>query len=220
MNYFSHFYFDHLTGNHEYNTGLILPDFTRKWIKKRIPEKPDEINIHQQSFAGGWMRHHFSDKLFHASHFFEFHHSLLNEMMKKSDMSDDAERKWFLAHVAFELLIDRMIVKYNRTSLDEFYYSLNNADRNSLTVFLNLQGMDNADDFFRIFDHFRTVQYIYYYTDNNKFVYSLNKIMLRAKLNELSAEDAFSVTEVIIDFESKYLNDPKATIRQIENIFR
>jgi hypothetical protein len=46
--------------------------------------------------------------------------------------------------------------------------------------------MKDIEEFFEFFNHFRKVQYIYYYTDNNKFVYSLNRIMIKAGVKPIS----------------------------------
>jgi len=221
MNYFSHFVFDHHPQNHEYNTGLLLPDITRKSIKKFYRTGPAiDISDHHVQFMEGCLAHYESDKKFHRSNFFEKYYHLLNHQISNSSSLINVERKWFISHIIIELMIDRMIVNYQRELLDSFYDSLLNVNENSLRSFLKFYGMKDIDDFFVFFDHFRNAQYIYHYTDNNKFMYSLNRIMLRAKVKPLSENDTETILQIILNFEQTYFNDPIILLNEIRSILK
>ncbi len=220
MNYFSHYAIDHIQDNHDFNTGLLLPDITKKKIRTfKLTENSQIVPNHFQQLHLGCLQHYLSDKIFHSSDFFQKHADLLNYKLKNSGLSNFAERKWFISHVMLELLIDRVIIKEHIYLLDDFYHSLNKVDENNLRQFLHYFGMENSDEFFVFFNHFRSVQYIYHYTDNKKFMYSLNRIMLRAGLNELNIIDNNILEGVLVDFEQTYFNNSNELLNNLKSIF-
>lgn len=220
MNYFSHFVIDHQKNNHEYNTGLLLPDITKSWIKsfKNIFLN-ETFSIHQHELLKGCLQHYHSDKKFHGSLFFHKYYGLLNDEIKNIGLSDEVERKWFIAHIMLELLIDRVILRDNKILLDSFYESLQNVNEISLSDFLKLSGMKNDDEFFKFFNHFRSVQYIYFYADNIKFMYSLNRIMMRANVKELSEQNSAKLLNMMLRFEIIYFNNSAVLLDELKAVF-
>lgn len=220
MNYLSHFFIDHKPEAHYYNAALILPDITKAWIKKfdpaMLPNPASEI--HRQLLSGA-LQHYHSDKLFHASTFFEKYQSLINDKLKNIPLSDDVNRKWFIAHVLTELLIDRQIVKSHQSIVDDFYDSLNHVDDRELSVFLGYFGMADPADFLKFFGHFRNARYIYYYADNNKFLYSLGRIMMRVGIKELSDTDGLVLMKAILDIEQVYMSDTNLILDELKAVF-
>lgn len=187
-------------GNDEFNTGLILPDVTRDFVKSfdiKIPEN----NVYQ-SYKNGCLIHYRADKLFHASDFFNglLHHA--NKLMNEAAFNTDLNRKWFLAHILTEVMLDRILVKQHPDLLKAFYQSLSNINDAECKRFLSLFTNSTLDDFFNGFNHFRSVQYIYYYPDNIKFVYSLNRIMIKAGVGAMSEYNQEVLLQVALQMEN------------------
>lgn len=221
MNYLSHFVIDHHPGDHYYNTALILPDITKRWIKTfRTPGPADSFLPEQLHLLRGCLQHYESDKQFHASPFFEHYQQLVNTHLKSKTFSPDVNRKWFIAHILTELLIDRRIVVTEPSLVNGFYDSLNRVDQDVLAGFLQYYGMAETAEFFKFFDHFRGVQYIYYYADNNKFLYSLNRIMMRVGIKELSDADAATLLEAILEIEATHMGDGKVLMNELKEVFK
>lgn len=215
MNYLSHFFVDGVPNQHEYNTGLLLPDITRGKIKSFRHEL--DFNTSQSvAFFKGCTAHYAADKKFHASSFFNDVLSFSSSLINGAPFSEDLNRKWFLAHILAELMLDRILVKRFPKVLDDFYLSLQAIDDNRLADFLKLYGIVDLDSFFEFFNHFRKVQYIYYYTDNNKFVYSLNRIMIRAGVSAISDFDQLVLQDVILQLEEKLTEDTNGLIKQLK----
>ncbi len=215
MNYFSHFFVDGIPNQHEYNTGLLLPDITRGKVRSFRHKLVFESTQSEQFFRG-CAAHYHADKKFHASSFFN---KILNDssnIINTALFSNALSRKWFLAHILAELMLDRILVKNYPQELDRFYYSLEAVDDNNLADFLKQYGMSEIDSFFEFFNHFRKVQYIHYYTDNNKFVYSLNRIMIRAGVSAISDSDQLVLQEVILRLEEKLTTDTDGLIKQLK----
>ena len=206
MNYFAHFFVDHKLGQHEYNTGLLLPDVTRGYLKTFKHDLVHD-NTAYSNFYQGCLAHYRADKLFHGSSFFTEVLALANAALNKANFSEALNRKWFLAHIMAELLIDRILITEYPDLLDEFYNSLQQINDNELHGFLNLYKIEDSPKFFEFFNHFRKVQYIRYYTDNNKFVYSLNRIMIRAGVGAMLEDDLLLLQTVCVKLETTLLHN-------------
>jgi hypothetical protein len=220
VNYLSHFFIDNQPGRYYYNAALILPDITRAWVKKIEPSFiPAEADRVQQEILQGCLQHYQSDKKFHTSPFFEHYQNLINRYLKQTPLSDDVNRKWFIAHVLTELLIDRQIVKLSPEVVDDFYFSLSEISDVELDRFLTFCGMGDSTDFFTFLNHFRKARYIYYYADNNKFLYSLGRIMMRVGMPELSEQDGRILLEAILSIEQRYMSNPLALLDELRTVF-
>jgi hypothetical protein len=89
-----------------------------------------------------------------------------------------------------------------------------------LAEFLQYYGMAETAEFFKLFDHFRSVQYIYYYADNNKFIYSLNRIMMRVGIKELSDTDAGLLLEAVLEIEAEHMSDGMILMNELKQVFK
>jgi hypothetical protein len=220
VNYLSHFIIDQTADDHYFNSALIFPDICKRWIKTfNHPEPSIDFSICQHSLLKGCMRHYKRDKQFHSSPFFEKYQRYVNGYLKTVHFTGVVERKWFIAHVLTELLIDRTFVKIYPNYVDAFYTSLTSIDNREVTGFLKHYGMTDVSEFFTFFDHFRSVKYIYYYADNNKFLYSLSRIMLRVGLKELNERDAQLMLEAIQYIETTYMSNGEVLLAELREVF-
>lgn len=220
MNYLSHFYVDHIPDNHYYNAALILPDITKRWVKTfKQPAPSSQFSESQFQLLAGCLKHYRSDQQFHASSFFEHYQDTINRALKKVPFSNAVHRKWFIAHILTELLIDRQLVNLHPTVVDAFYHSLSEVKMEELLPFLTFYGMAETADFVTFFNHFREVKYIYYYADNNKFLYSLNRIMMRVGIAELNATDSGLLLDVILSIEQTYMPEPATLLNELKGVF-
>jgi hypothetical protein len=211
LNYFSHFFVDGIDNQHEYNTGLLLPDITRGKIKSFRHLKLFN-SASNQNFFNGCIAHYHADKKFHASEFFNDILSQSSLIINKAKFNYDLNRKWFLAHILAELMLDRILVRMYPEMLHKFYNSLNSISDYDLSSFLSLYGMKDVEEFFEFFNHFRKVKYIYYYTDNNKFVYSLNRIMIKAGVTPISDFNQEVLCDAALLLEEKLIEDKSSLI--------
>lgn len=220
LNYLCHFFIDHIPDNHYYNTGLILPDICKKWVKQfRHPPLSSTSNAAHFQLKLGAAQHYKADKLFHGSDFFKSHLSIFTQAINNAGLNEKVQRKWFIAHIAFELMLDRMLVKNFPDKVDEFYQSLQAADKEELKFFLMHHGATDTDDFFQFYGHFTSIQYIYYYTNNNKFIYSLNRIMQRAGLHAIDENDANKLLNALLILENDYFADVALQLAGLKQLF-
>lgn len=220
MNYLSHYIIDHRNNDPYYNTALILPDFCKRWIKNfNNPPPPDTFSENEVALLAGCLKHYESDKRFHGSVFFQKYEALISDAIKQETFSIHFTRKWFVAHVLMELLIDRVFVKQLSFHVDAFYDSLNGINDTVLDSFLMYYGILDTAEFFKQFNHFRSVKYIYYYADNNKFLYSLNRIMMRVGIQELSENDAEKLLAIILRIEANHMHDATNLLGELKSVF-
>ncbi len=204
MNYFAHFFVDHKTQQHEYNTGLFLPDVARGFVSSFRAPLPENTLSSIQEFWTGCQAHYRADKIFHSSSLFKTLLDTTNQLVNSAAFSNELNRKWFLAHIMSELMLDRILIKADSRYLDMFYDSLLSIRDHELVDFLKIYHIQNEEVFLEHFNNFRKVKYIYYYTDNNKFVYSLNRIMIRAGVGAMSEQDQQVLLSLVDKLEQQF----------------
>ena len=146
MNYFSHFFVDGIDNQHEYNTGLLLPDITRGNIKSFRHLKLF-TSASSQNFFNGCAAHYLADKKFHASEFFRNILQQSSLIINQAKFNSDLNRKWFLAHILAELMLDRILVRMYPEMLHKFYNSLDSINDSDLAYYLTLYGMKDVEEF-------------------------------------------------------------------------
>jgi len=207
LNYFSHYFFDHIPGNHYYNAGLVLPDFARsaegaKRINTHLEFDPDKqpefYNLNQ-----GSKQHYQRDASFHNSEFFTQNSKLLAELFNTYNFPKEGQRMWFIEHILLELLLDRALIRRHRDVLDDFYYSLRRSRLKTVIDFLVLSGKDGSGGFTRFWNGFLEAEYLQYYLVDEKFIYSLNRIFQRARQPELTDVQADIILRIIGELEGK-----------------
>jgi hypothetical protein len=176
-------------------------------------------NTITQEISKGCYQHLLSDKAFHSSNFFETYTLMFNQAFTNEKFTNAFQRKWFLAHICFELMLDRAMVKTFPDLTNNFYNELNEVNENELRTFLEINNGNQIDTYISRINHFREVQFIRYYTDNNKFIFSLNKIMAKVGLPELSQVDAFELENILTELEFTYFADGEELLKLIKKIF-
>lgn len=211
MNFIAHYHFTHKPGNAYHNLGIVLPDLTRNFIpSKRI--KPEtlrsilELDAHHQLNEGA-RQHYALDRFFHNSPFFINGYTFVKNCTANAQFDGTFSRYFFLNHIFLELMLDRYIISRHTPSIDGFYQSLTEVESEVLGSYLDLNGIETKELFLERFHQFREIRYLYHYTDNEKLIYSLNRIMMQVGLYGLSANNqqqllpCIAETELWIDSE-------------------
>jgi hypothetical protein len=128
-------------------------------------------------------------------------------------------RKWFLSHIIFEMLIDRLLVKHFPSACHSFYSDLDAIDTKILEEFVLRYSYKNIDQFMRNFKHFCEVKYLFAYVFNDSFVFSIARVYKQATTIEMSMSDRFFIKEFIIKIEQQYFYDPIIIIAELKKVF-
>jgi hypothetical protein len=216
LNFFAHFLTDHEQARHHFNAGLVMPDLIRNFLPgKRF--RAEKV-LHEQLDTGakelflGSCRHLERDKMFHQSVFFEQGESQLRNLFHEHNLGQHIPRVWLAAHLVLELMLDRVLMKQHPELLDRFYESLENTATPALESFLHAS-LDVHDPlFYERWGRFVELKYLYHYTDNDAFTYSLMRIYMRAGVSgewNLAARNAMNelipASEVCIFENLKHL---------------
>lgn len=217
MNYFAHYFFDHQPENHYYNAGLLMPDFAR------VADGAKRINIHLDfdsdlhptlhQLNKGSKQHYHTDARFHNSTFFKHQTSRLDELFALHNFPRHNQRLWFLSHILFEVLLDRVLIQHHPQKLDEFYASLQNVQLDTIIEFLAHSGKEGKGRFSNFWNGFLESQYMQYYVKDESFLYSINRILLRAAQPELDLAQGEALLRIVYDME-KELPAQVSTLQQ------
>lgn len=205
MNYFAHYFFDHQKDNSYYNAGLVMPDFARvaegaKRIRIALEFHPVEQELLHQLHLGS-KQHYQSDAIFHNSEFFKVNTRLLDELFTKNNFPRQNQRIWFLSHILFELLIDRVLIQQYPQMLKDFYTSLHQTELEVVVQYLQYSQKDGTGRFTKFWKGFIEAQYMQYYVLDDKFIYSLNRILESAKQSHLTKEQETILVDIIEEME-------------------
>ncbi len=215
MNYLCHYFVDaNPSESPEYHLGLVLPDLARGQIKGL-----NKADFKKDNLLRGCYKHLQADKRFHHSHFFEVGSKQCIEFIKKLPFTNTIERKWFIGHVLFEMLLDRLLVQHFNDVAPSFYTQLKTIDEQLLNNFLVEFNCPDIARFMKGFNHFRTAAYIANYPDNNLFAYSLSRVMKRVGLPELSFSDKVVLMEGIEEIENTMFVNRQKLFLELKNIF-
>ena len=198
--------------------GLLLPDFARNHVTSFSKSALFEKEVHRQIHAG-CMAHYAADKKFHSSDFFEHYCEAFKSHLKVAPFSDGFQRRWFLAHILFEMMIDRLLVKHIVGLCRTYYSGLDEIEPSILGEFLELNQAKNPDELLRNFNHFRNAKYIFQYIDNNTLVYSLSRVLQYAGVGLMSLDDKLVLHQCIIDLEESIFKNALQVITEVKSIF-
>lgn len=184
MNFISHFYLDRNLDNSLFFVGVSTPDlvsvFDRnvRLKKNRLPLiMENESSEDEISFYNGLLRHFEVDRIFHTSDFFYSETARITKLLQETFPADELSRTFFVAHVLFELVLDKILIQQDPNLLTSFY---SHFDSRSISTFVQLTEwathtpMPRYDDFLQ---KFLKKKYLYNYTDWRHVTYILKRIM-------------------------------------------
>lgn len=218
MNYFLHHAVDAIQEDPYYNFGLLLPDLAKHHFAS-FRNLRYQGDLHS-AIVRGCEQHINADKQFHASHFFESKLQKVKHYMSCMPFTNQFNRRWFVAHLLTELMLDRVLSKQRPDLLDSFYHSMSFIVEYDVESFFAYNNAREFVFFWQRFEHFRSVQYIRYYADNNKLIYSLERIMQRVGMPPLSKIDSDLMQNVIEAVEKDYFATQTPLLLQISSIFK
>ena len=218
MNYLSHFYVHQKDEDPMYSLGLIFPDISRGFVKVPGKLNKDEY-LSFIPLAQGCLQHYMADKQFHSSHFFKWGSQVCTEILKDAPFEGEVNRRWFMGHVLFEMLLDRIIVNHQPMVAEHFYQELSAISLARLKDFVILHPHQDIEKFLHIFHHFRSAAYIKNYPDNNIFAFSLSRIMKKAGLPELSLSNKIVLQECVWELENNDFKNVQSVLFQLKEVF-
>lgn len=196
MNFLAHHFF-YATDDPWHNTGLILPDWSRTAKGRRKLEWMAHHG-HSEEHAALWLGclgHYEADMWFHECHYFtETTQKIENDLALLQGKGLFAEqRKWFLAHLLAEMLLDRLIIDRHAGALDHFYGDLRQVPYPDLERFLLQAGKEDMGRFPQAHKGFIESEFIRHYSSYEGLAESLNRVVQRTGQPALNKEEIVSL---------------------------
>lgn len=190
MNFVAHFYLDRHYGNSSFAIGAATPDLLSIYnaelrIKNAQVQKVDTDSLSPvgQELLKGVERHFLADRIFHSSEFFTAETQFLSRSFADNFMDGDVPRKYFIAHVLLELMLDKVLIDNNPGLLEEYYHQFDEPDDfgeiHAATELISGRDLPNYDHFLQKFSENR---YLYHYRRWDHIVYVLSRIMRRVNI--------------------------------------
>jgi len=184
MNFLSHYYC--LKEENPYILlGVIMPDLVKDFSKlynKYIEDDyfpKDEVSI---LMLEGVAIHIKGDDAFHKHSIFKEIQEIAKAEINKI-FSSTVKRKFVIAHVLIELMIDKYIMNINSGILKAFYSKIDKIDIEKAEKFyLNLNIEENKSHFIKNITKFKELKFLYRLKENEGIIFTLNKVFTK-KLN-------------------------------------
>jgi len=207
MNYLSHYYADLSSREPAYALGKILPDLARMVnpaIRLRVHHLPVEIPDSLYWLNKGIMAHHRMDAVFHNADFFLKHTRFIRELMNNQTFGRPHKYFNFFAHLLFEMILDRVLIKKEPDIAQHFYDDLNLLPGDVLENLekqyhygLDLQALNQA------LKRFIAARYLFTYIRNEHLVFAFNRIVLRTGISGFDDKDQKLLAGLIDDIEQE-----------------
>lgn len=138
-----------------------------------------------ETFALGVARHFKADDAFHSSPFFAEETAFINDQLKQNFITQNNQRKFFLAHVLLELVLDKVLINNYPDIIDEYYahfavtFPYSPVKRYTETI--SRHPLPNYEHFLEKFVQGRFLQH---YNKADHIVYVLRRVLRRAGVSD------------------------------------
>lgn len=191
MNFISHFYLDRGQADSWFFAGVSTPDLVSVFDRNvRLKQHTlpllmeNESSPEEISFYNGVLRHFEVDRIFHSSLFFKEETRRLTELLKMQFGPGGVPRAFFVAHVAFELILDKILIQENHSLVAEFYAHLERYPLEKYVSLTEWVTRGSLPGYAQFLDRFITKKYLNRYTDLNHVIFILGRILLGVGMGE------------------------------------
>ena len=176
VNFFGHYFLDHLPNNPKHNFGILTPDLLRNFTAN-LYDKNLLHHLKDSDWQSGVIKHFERDKHFHQSIFFKDTYQACHEITKNTFQKIHIPRFYFALHVLIEMILDKVLISEDESKLHEFYDQLElcKPEIHGLLEQINHQ---NPNLFLERYDRFLESKYLFKYLNDSGIVYGLNRIYI------------------------------------------
>lgn len=197
---------------------MFLPDFARS-VACGFDQECDGLSENEIQLHLGCKAHLRADKVFHPSVFFEKYSQIINQELQQFEPLAHINRKWFLAHILMEMMIDRLLVRFFPAVCHQFYNDLSHIDTKILGQFVLRFSNKNIDAFIQQFEHFCKVKYLFGYAFDDSFVYSVGRVFKYGSGIEMTMSDKLFLKILINKLEQTHYKDPMIILAELKQVF-
>ncbi|MFN0202459.1 MAG: hypothetical protein ACKVTZ_13120 [Bacteroidia bacterium] len=202
----SHYFLDQQIENHHFILGVCSPDlisiFNREVRFKARKIEAQHLSSTDYAFLQGVLRHFEVDAVFHSCQFFEEETQFISLQLKEI-FGDVARRRFFVAHILLELLIDKILIAQNPNLVDDFYLRFEKIGIPPLVQMseaLALMPLPSYDNFL---EKFLSNQYLYHYSEAEYICFVLKRLLHRVHIEDNHYIDTPEFLQLLEDYEKR-----------------
>jgi len=215
MNFVAHYYVDNHLDNSLFVVGVSTPDLVPVYNKNfRLRKRKVEAVLARggsrdfYQFAKGILRHFEADEYFHSAQFFKEENDLLMELIRKYFPGGEVRRSFFVAHILFELVLDRVLVLDDPRVLDNYYRHWRQQDPQLLSR-LTGQILENEGEVMEGYpayiQRFVERKYLYGFSQWEELLYVFKRIMERVGIPDLAYIYEPTFMAMLKEYESRLI---------------
>lgn len=210
MNFISHYYLDReQVGDHLFFVGISTPDLVsvfNRTIRLRPHTLPlvmeDEAAPGDLSFYNGVLRHFEGDKVFHSSGFFHEETARICRLMEATLPESVRERTFFVAHILFELLLDKILIEADDTLVPAFYETIEQQPLSELVRLTEWVVATPMPGYPSFLERFTQRRYLLRYTDLDYVLFILRRIMEGVGIQSVAYLGERPFREMVVAYEA------------------
>lgn len=210
MNFISHYFLDKELDDSAFFVGVSTPDllsvFDRS-VRLRESRLPllmeNEASPAQISFYNGVLRHFEVDALFHSSAFFEEETRHITRLMRDTFPGYGFHRLFFVSHVLFELLLDKILIDQHPGLLPDYFRHFEAQNPEHVAQMTQWVTRTEIPGYENYFHKFVQRKHLYLYSDWKYVIYVLKRILQRVRISKFSYLDEPRFLSVIRAYETE-----------------
>jgi hypothetical protein len=209
MNFISHYFLDKEQDDSFFFVGISTPDllsvFDRsiRLKENRLPLLMENEAVPAEvSFYNGVLRHFEVDALFHNSAFFHDETAHISRLVRDTFPGFGFHRLFFVSHVLFELLLDKILIDQHPDLLPEYFRHFDQQPEyvTRLTQWVTRTEIPGYQNYYEKFVHRK---HLYLYSDWKYVIYVLKRILQRVRVAKFSYLDDPRFLAVIRGYEAE-----------------
>lgn len=185
MNFIAHYFLDHSNPESFFAIGAATPDLLSIYnpglrVKNHHLKSQSLFFKPEHSiFHAGLKRHFQADAIFHSSEFFARETALISAAMHEKMEDANIPRKFFLAHILVELILDRVIMRDHPNIVMNYYHHFDTTSMKSVketTEFVVGHDLPNYEHFL---NKFKENRYLLHYLEWDHIIFVVKLILRR-----------------------------------------
>ncbi len=183
VNFFGHYFLDHIPNNPKHNFGILTPDLLRNFTAN-LYDKNLLHHLTDSDWQTGVIKHFERDKHFHQSVFFKETYESCHEITKNTFQKTGIPRFYFALHVLIEMILDKVLISEDESKLHEFYEQLELC-KNEIPNLLEQINHQNPSLFLERYNRFLESKYLFKYLHDSGIVYGINRVYIQVNAYQL-----------------------------------
>ncbi len=223
MNFFSHYYIDKEKQDPYFLFGTLMPElmphFNQHLRKAVYNSDMTKANPAFLKIFNGIARHYEVDKLFHNHDFFKQNTTYIKEtILANPRLQPIHYRTFYFAHIALELMIDRIIIQQEKSEPELFYQFLNSVDIEIVEAYFMFIGKSEVfPDFLKTYETHMRMKFLYYYPNNEKFTEALLRLYSKINTNMPPLATNTFLTSTLLQIEAKLQQEILIFVSEFKN---